>query len=612
MSAHAGNPMAHTLILSGSLTPKALADCLEWEPGPLVVVEFDTLLERRLYPRVEHWANSTDFFGPQDLDEFMATSRSVLVSYLTEGRQCGEPPEDLMLRRAARLEGLSDVVLTRAMHESLVDCLLERFSIRRVVAGAGCGVNFPFWREFAAARGLELRLLPAEWKSRTLSRRWERWNWRLRGAIKAWGERGRALPSATQGSGPRVLCCSSRVLRLLHSNDVEPQVLGRGLQLVGEPELGEPDAGLFQREQQRFALWWKRWQAAVLDDPQSKAPVPEPFREALRAAAARAVVEVYPRWSALRHKAREWLRATGPEMLVTDTQLGSRELVWQLAAADLGIPVAAYSYDKVLDAAVMMSPDYYLVDGMRAIPRTLAGGYPAERMIEVQTHRRPQAVRPSLRDRQRLLSGPRPRVIFADPMTVLADPQVSLRCFQSVVEASRRLSGVDFFIKFHPLRARKTEQRSFLGMDESEVDAKRREVLRLRPPGNLHFLPPEMGMDRCLDQATVLLNTTSMSGHEAFHLGVPVVFLCRHEADSITFPQLQSWLEPLFADNGETLATILQRLLSDSAMREEHIRAQQRYLDEFYWKPAPSLQQAIGLALQRAGGRPNNPHEQPC
>lgn len=602
--------MSYVLILSGSLAPLALEARLQAEKGSVIVLEFDTILERSRYPQVSHWFNVRDCCDDVAMRGIYDKVRHLQNHLLSPRPELEDLPEDVLLRKASMQGGFPDAAFGRLLNEALAHALLDRFPINRLIATAGCGVNFSFWREEARRRGLELETLPSEWRRRTLRRRIERWLYKWK---KPKTSSGNLPPSVSQSStrtkdGPLAFCVSRRVSKLLQEEVAGGERLDFHLQHASLADLGEPAADRLKAEKDRLARWWMSWQQAVLNAENLPSEM-IPFRDLYIATGSHAASHILPRWSALKQKALNSLKTQRPAVIVTDTQIGEEESVWRLAAMELGIPVLAYSYDQVVDARLMLCPDYYLVDGMRAIPRALAGGYPAERMIDVRSHRRPRPPCRPQEQTERLFTSGRPIVLFADPMTVMADPQTSLRCFRSIIGAARKLPALDFVIKFHPLRAAKSEQRSFLGMDESEVESKRRDALSLNPPRNLRFLPPESSMEECLKSAAILLNTTSMSGHEAFHMGIPVVFLCHHDRDSITYPELADWMQPLEAENAEDLASALQRLVGEKDFRQAQISGQRRYLDQFYWKSPLSLTAAISTTLQRVGKEPLLHHE---
>ncbi|MES2594356.1 MAG: hypothetical protein V4662_03420 [Verrucomicrobiota bacterium] len=597
--------MSHALLLSGSLAPKALEKRLQAEKGPVIVLEFDTMLDRGRYPQAIHWFTVRDWCDAGAIRRFYGEVREVLSYYLNARTDITEPSGDVLLRQASMQGGFPDAAFGRVLNSALATALLDRFPIQRLIVAAGCGVNFSFWRDEARKRGLELEILPSEWKRRTLRRRLERWLYKWKTPKKPKGTSAVSVtpPVSVPEDAPTVLCISRRVAKLLQDEVAAGQPLDFKLQSASIADLGGADDGLLASEKERFARWWQDWQGKALS-PEALPQELASFRDLYVTTGNHAVPQIYPRWAALRQKAVDWLKSQRPAVIVADTQISDEESLWRLAAVEAGIPVVAYSYDQVADSRIMLCPDFYLVDGMRAIPRALAWGYDPQRMTEVRSHRRPSSPCRPMEQTERIFTSGRPSVLFADPMCVMADPQASLRCFRAIIGAARRLPQLDFVIKFHPLRAPKSEHRSFLGMDESEVEGKRLYALSLKPPGNVRFLPPESSMEECLKSAAILLNTTSMSGHEGFHMGIPVVFMCHHERNSITYPQMADWMQPLEAEDEEALAKVLARLAGEKEFRQSQITGQRRYLDEFYWKSKLSLSDAISTAVRRAAHEP--------
>lgn len=84
-------------------------------------------------------------------------------------------------------------------------------------------------------------------------------------------------------------------------------------------------------------------------------------------------------------------------------------------------------------------------------------------------------------------------------------------------------------------------------------------------------------------------------------MGIPVVFLTLHEADSITFPELIHRMDMQVTEDGRELAAILDRLISSREFRQAHITAQKRYLDEFYWPSSVDLNAGVFMALEKLG-----------
>ena len=583
--------MPRTLVLTGSLAPQALERRLAEVAEGAVVLEYDTLLERSRYPGVVAWLSTRDIFGRDAAMPLLAGMTEAMEPYLRSRPELGDRPGDADLRKAALGGEFQDRMSMRLFNLALRDHLWSRFEFDRLVVCAGSGVSFGFWREVAAEKGLPVECLAPEWRPRSLRRRIERWlcRWRRAPAVVATEAITRETPASEV---PLVLCASGRVARLLAREPAAPRFR---LQTVTAAELGEPTAESVAAESAHWADWWRRWQAEVLDQD----PAVRGCRDIHRAMGDHYVQKVYPRWSAFVAKAMARLQELRPALVLADTQIGAEDGVWSLAAARLGIPVASYTYDFLLKPRTMFTPDFALVDGQRGIPRMIAAGYPAERIVDVRGHRRPSAPPRTPEQVEAAFTRRRPQVLHADTMTVITDPQACLHQYRSVVEAARRLPQLDFILKFHPLRAPKSEERGFIGMDESEVQSKTRFLRSLRPPSNVRLAPPEQPMEEAMQSAAVLLNTISVSGHEAFHLGLPVVFLVRHPPEFFLFPELEQRLQPPWGESGEELTQALTRLFGDRDYRQAQVAAQHRYQEEFFWSSRQTLTEAVNGLLAR-------------
>jgi hypothetical protein len=395
------------------------------------------------------------------------------------------------------------------------------------------------------------------------------------------------------------VCVSRRMVHLLSLESNLPDFRINNAALT---DLGEPDAEIVMKEKERFLSWWKTWEQEVLAP--ACAPGADPnlqsFKGVFEEMGAYYVGQVYPRWVALKKNARTWLESKLPSMMIADTQINEEEVIWCLAAAELGIPVAGYTYDCLADPMITYCPDFLLLDGARGLSRVLKAGYPAERIIDVRCHRIPITAPRTESEIEATFTNRRPVALLADSMTLMNDSQASMRLYQIIVDAARKLPEFDFKVKYHPLRAPKSPQRSFLGMDETEVQIKTSFIRSLRPPRNMIILPPEADMQECLKEASVLLNTISLTGQEAFHLGIPVVFMSHHAPDSITFPNMAEWMNPLYAETTDELVNTLRRLAESREFRHDQINQQHHYQNDYFWASKVTLSEAINEAARRA------------
>jgi hypothetical protein len=328
--------------------------------------------------------------------------------------------------------------------------------------------------------------------------------------------------------------------------------------------------------------------------------LPEGCSDAISLVAGSYVSEIYPSYSSYRKNAAEHLRKRMPSMILSDTQTGSLERVWDLAARDLGIPIISFTYDHLVDRETALIPDYLISDSGRNTSVAITRGFPAKHVFEIASFRKPAQTPPPTKNEL-------PLVLFADNyfamLSAEADPRAALIQYQQIVAAARLLPGVRFVIKFHPLRPKKTELLSFIGMDEAELRVRKRFIRSLGPPRNLRLAPPEESMQSLLSSAKVLLNTISQAGHEAFQLGVPVIFLEEPDSDGLVFPRFNEFLPPSHATDAGALARQIEKLLSDPGIREDLVGRQRLYLDQFYWRSSVSLDSAIERILEHHSAR---------
>ncbi len=584
--------MSVPLLLSGSLSEKAVLRFLRSPAAQgCIVVEFDTLLDRRLHPQVGHWFGKSEIVDATAAREVNEHGRSLLASFLEERPELGDSPKAAALRRACLRVQDQQIVIPHLVNARIAAWVMGQFPVSRIIAAAGCGISFPFWRQTAARLGLPLDLLPVENTGWNPRRRLEKWLFRTRRKIRAaevqLTQVSAPAPPITQG--PLVVCASERVTRLLHGA-AGPE--GCRLVHVSQAQLAKPTEAELAGERTVFSRWWTTWQQKVpaLDGGLSEV-------QAILEPLGRHLVETScPLYACLKKRALEELRALKPALLLCDTQTDSPERVWSLAAQELGIPVAAYTYDHFVDPKLNFAPDHLLCDSARGTRAATGKGFPAERIIEVQSHRRPRL--PELAP----AASVRPCVLFSDSfntaMNAVFDAQSSLRFYRLIIATARRLPEVDFVIKFHPLRGRKTELLSFAGMDENDLQFRKNYLRTLRPPRNVSLLAPESSMADALGRAAVLLNGYSTTAHEAFQAGVPVVFLIRPDPAAPAFPDIDRFLEVLFTTDAAALTDILTHLTKDVAFSARQVAGQRRYLDELYWKPAPPLAEAVSRLVR--------------
>ncbi len=589
-----------TLFITGGLAPRAMARQLQCEKGPLVVLEHDTLLERARYPQVREWLKLADLADFREIENLRADVEAMLAEFLRQRPELGDLPGDAELRKSAVRGAFLEGCFTLLFHQRLHSLLWARYRFERLVVAPGSGVNFAFWRAVAEAERLQLVMLEPEWRGRGLSRKIQRWlckraEKKTRSIVASKPVVAGTTVARDAKELPLAVCVSRRMAPLLAQ---ETGSSGFRIQQATMNDLEPTDPAFELAERVRFSAWWHRWRTEILPAACKAEAVPclAPLRDLFERMGEEESLRTYPRFSALRARARAWLESRAPAAVIADMQMNEEEAVWSLAAAQLGIPVIAYSYDCLALPTITHSPDILLMDGVRGRSRTLRSGYPVERMIDVRCHRIPDAPRRTAEEIDASFTARRPIVLSADTMAVINDPQESLRGYRLLVEAARRLPGMDIVVKFHPLRTPKSEERSFLGMDESEIQIKTRFIRTLRPPRNFRLVPPEAGIQSWLAKAAVLVNTISLTGQEAFHHGIPVVFLCRLDTDFITFPKMEQWMSPLVAENADQMVDALRRLADDRDFRHALVRQQHHYQDQCFWASPTCLAEGIRQA----------------
>lgn len=587
-----------TLYLAGSLCPRALHKHLQNAGPEDLVLEFDTLLDHQNYPNVRHWSSPRELLQAEVVADLRQKTDQLIHAYVSLSGSPQDRAGDEDLRRAGVTASILDATFSHLVNSHLYEQVVARMRLGRIVATAGCGINFGFWRQIAEVKNLEIELVQPETFRRGLARWWEKKRYkRLARALARQAESAVNIPlNLSSSSGlPWVFCASNRVARLMQ---LEGMSAGYRMRQLDWKDLDQPEPAFVRAESTRLTTCLQKWFESLVDHSDSAG------NEELRQFAVQhgpALLSVtennLARWSVMRDKAVKVLEAKKPQLLLTDTQIAEDEIIWSLAARSLSIPVVAYSYDFIVNIRTAFVPDWVLADGMRTIPRALMAGYPEHRMVNVRSHRRPSNAPRSIIEDEAVYAASQPLILFADPLPVAAESRLSVLCCRVLIEAARQMPNLKFVIKFHPLRGNKTEERSFVSMDESELAAKMRFIKSQNPPSNVSCLAPEASMEEYLRNAAVLLSTNSMSGHEAFHLGVPVIFLCQRDRDSVTFPKLSEHMTPFHAGDSETLVKQLNQLLRDPGSRRLHVAAQRRYLDEFYWPSKTTLTEAVSSLL---------------
>lgn len=586
-------PMKRTLLVAGSLSDRAVRRHLHSaEAAGTTVVEMDTLYDRSQFHNVVQWQDFGSLISLQQAAGLNDAADEVIDFFLT----FPGPPMQVPTHRAFRAACLPPHAW-RVTVPCLVNLHIAREMLReqkydQLIVSAGCGIHFGAWREIAQVHDLPLTLLPVESPSTDLTR-WLRKKWhRLRKPAAVYLE-----PAPAQGKTvsacDSILCISERASRLLAAAPNSQQL---PILLLTVAEVNASDSSEVAQYSPLYQQWWAAWQQARSESPHSLANAPgsQSIFQTLGAEATRH----YPRYASIYQRALRELKRIQPRLLLCDTQIGTAERMWSLAAQELGIPVVAYVYDHVPHPRFSFTPDLLLSNSGRITQLSLERGVPQEAIVATQSHRQPQS--DSLRA---ATSNARPVILYADSyysgLYAHNDPSSSYQCYRLVVEAARRLPHLDFAIKFHPLREKKQEMFSFVALDETELSNRKNYIRGLRPPANLRLIEPESSMMEHLQKTSVLLNLNSSAALEAFQVSTPVIFLVRPTPLVKAFLRIHDYEACITAETVETLVEELQSLTSNPSARRSQLEKQKRYLEEFYWPPAPSLTESLKNCLHR-------------
>ncbi len=585
--------MTRTLFIYGSLAPKACKNETRriWSQSEITVLEVETWLPLDQRFKASEWINALDLLSPEDQVNLDTRTNEILESYL----QALPITENVPLQRAFRAACLG-MTCRKWINPYLVNLELARHvfagrTFDRILVAPGAGISFRAWKQVAAKYQIPIEFLSMESRPWSLKRRWQR-------LVNRWKKRPSPVSSTTQT--PRsskqgaVLCCSIRLSRMLQSQSKDTQL---DWNYVSDEVFGQPEGSEFERLKRGYATWWQasenKLSSLLKDDPGDP-------RSILLDLGQQQSRETYPRFAWKYLRARDYLEKARPSLLLCDTQEGSDERAWSLAASELGIPVAAYTYDHIPQPRFSFSPDWLLCDSGRNTHIAKMRGHQAERIIPVSSHRRP----PSLLQ----ASSPAKEniILYADSYysgtSATVDPQRSYMHYQLIVDTARQMPNHEFRIKFHPLRDRKKVEQCFIGMDEEELHVRTLYIESLNPPSNVHLIPPEEDMLKHLQDAGVLLNSNSTAGLEAFVLGVPVIFLYEPNTE-LGFPLIHEFQACLVAQTQAQLSDTISKLASDTVFAAKQIQNQRRYVDDFYWSSGrQSLSEGIQgiLAAQTA------------
>lgn len=591
MSKAATQPTAQVkkpvLIIYGGFGLRGLHRAVaDWSRA--VVFEMDARLPRKWREQALEIIPGTLLEEPVTAQKVIARAEELLDAFLNDQPDANSPP-GLETGRAFRAASLS--LAGRRLVVPYVRTLLDARAIlagrtwEGIIVSPGTGICIPAWRQAAAAAGLNLQVIPQDqdmpplrWK---LARRLRRW-WLSRQPSKPAGltDPLYKLPEAVPGDP--LLCVDSR----LHS------ILGEEGAAKGWRAAPVLNATLKQAEieelrtqyRQWWQGWWSGWTAAHAGA--------DPFSDhhALQALGEWSVEKAYPVRAVALKVAWQKLAELRPRRILLGSTLGSEELIWGLAAREQGVETIVYTLDDPVDPRLSFPPDMVLADDSRQMLVAEERGVDAVRIHRIRTHRLiPHGGKNTV-------SGPsnRPLAIFAASFHLGHVPalasQTMLWPVELLVETARRMPGWDFLIKFHPTRERPDPVFNLDGFHHQHLWLAEQHFQSQRPPPNIRLASPETRLSTLLPQCSALLHVGSYAAMEAFHAGVPVIYLVSSKTATDYYNAkliLQAGALKTASDPLE-LSAILERQ-PDAGQ----IQAQASFIQSYYLTNAPSATEVL-------------------
>jgi hypothetical protein len=573
---------AKTLIIHGAFAAKKLQEEFSrWDQA--VVLEVDAYLPAGLRQACVEVCTLPPQLSNAEATALQQGIEEVLDEFLQPRVEVDALPTSRRFRAASlNIDAYRLLIAHVAMHAQL-EALVRRHTglWLEVIVSPGAGVSIRAAREIADKLAVPMRVLeespasPPWWWM--LKRRWQRARCR-RGQTPS--QPTPNLPPSTQCG--QLWCCDPRLHGMLAQ---DRSAAG----WVSSPAFETPEPSALQSRRAEYLHWWSQW----MQDwrTQHDAPEWESRRQMLEDLGDWFCREVYPLHSLLLEKARRHLRLGQPSKVLIGSMRGRREMLWGLAAQDLGIGVAVYTVDCHIDSQRCFTPDVALCDDLRQWQ--IAQSQPAmqSRLIRrVKSHRQVRA--------SALATGharQRKRILMADcyysGLVFGSMPLLSSWAIERVIEAARQFPQHDFVIKFHPIRERPEARFHHTGLHHLQLWHREQFIAELKPTSNLSLLPPEARLSEEITRADLLLNIQSYAALEAFELDLPVIHLQ---------PLDEEGLYPLMRQKGliqnttstDDLIRLIDLNLTDSSHRQLQIERQRQYASEFYFADAPSLAEA--------------------
>lgn len=577
--------MKRTLVIHGAFGQKALArEVRDW--SRTVVVEVDARLPEKLRRQGAEVIPGTVLSEERATEISMRRAQEMLDAFLDERA----PAPGLNTTREFRSACLSltGMRLLIPYVRTLLEAaeIMKRGPWERIVISPGAGVCTSAWEKVGRHFDVPVKVLdmdrqqpPALWM---LQRRFRRWRLK-RQAGQAGRPRPFQLPEARAGDA--LLCVDPRLMPILGE-------AGAKAGWRAAPRLGgaapEALAPLRQRYQDWWQGWWRVWeaehaQARELSD-----------HEGIRTVGDWMCEHVYAKHAAALDQARAHLKELRPQRILLGSILGMLELMWVVAARELGIQVVAYTLDDPIHPKLCFTPDVLLVDDLKHERLARERGL-GDRMVYVRTHRpMPQPVEANSAER----AGTRPQIVLAASFYLGHTPMVPsdtvLWASEVLVEAARQMPEADFAIKLHPIRERPDPRFYLDGFHHLHLWQTEMHFQSLRPPANARLIMPEARLSELLPTTSVMLHLNSYAALEACSAGVPVIclspsnFLC-----SLNLRIMHQHGAVKLARNASELITAIRLLLGDASARSEQIEVQKQFLAHHYPEEAPGLVEAL-------------------
>jgi len=566
--------MKRTLIIYGAFGKQGVERAVkDWSSA--VVYENDARLPTKYRTQVAALISPEVTYPKEVMERLNRRMEDLLDAFLEERAAVPGLETGRMFRSAClSMDAMRQVMpYLRTLEEAK---LLEGHGPwQEMIISPGSGVCIRAWRQVARHLGVPATVLPLDAGQPTmlwmLRRRLQRWRFQQKVAKRQVFK----LPEAVPGDA--WLCADPRV-------DV---ILGGSGAAVGwrrVPSLTPPSEAELQKLREAYSGWWKNWRASWDEEHASAGTLSD--HEALHAIGEWAVNDVYPLHAHALIQAREHLQRLKPKRVMVGSMYGKIELMWLVAAKELGIEVAAYTLDNAVQPRLCFDPQVLFFDDLRQEVFAEERGIAAPRRVAVKTHRLPAAAKRAPKP------GSRPLVVLADTsfhgLNSSPAPMISFWALETMVETARLLPEWDFAFKFHPIRERPEERFNFDGCHHRHIYERERHFDSLNPPANIRITAPEVRFSELMATADVVLHIYSYAAIEAMAACIPALLLATRNDDPDPFWRVmrEGHVLPV-ATSAEDLAKQLTQLEKDPEVRQQMIATQKRFLEAFY--PAPHL-----------------------